>query len=194
MKKTILLLLLILCCHGAASAQIRKGKCMLGGAIGYSKNLSPIDVNSFHISPSFEYFVSDSFSIGVAAGYEQYWNKSYTWTYGNYISGNEFISATGTIKYYKSITQRLYFGLGLELGYGYINSFISISHSRKDNNGAGLFILRLTPSLNYFLGPKCVLRLSLGGFLWQYGGEKFTQPNYVTVKWGSPEIGISAMF
>lgn len=135
--KKIIVILLVIFANNLSFSQIQKGTWLLGGTVNYNSSvargenaqlvITKSSFNSFGITPSIDYFISNKFSIGVGIGFNVFdisstitdpkLSTSGQITYNSFISGttwSPFLQA----KYVNLIRKDIYWNLNLKAGFG----------------------------------------------------------------------------
>lgn len=138
-------------------AQTAKGNMVIGGSFRFSSNTQQttnddLKSSSFGISPSFGYFVSDNFAVGVNGGFNSinYSNddKQTSFNFGPFV------------RYYKFIADDK-FAFTADAGFGFGSGKYD-SELNVDSKTSS-FNLYVSPGFAYFFSPKWSLDFQLQG-------------------------------
>lgn len=168
---------MLFACAATAFAQPAEGDMMVKGSIGLNVlGTMPSDnntlggnystaINSISVSPSFEYFLSDRFSIGGTVQFGADWMRvKDDMGYVGRSGTNEF-NIGFNANYYFRMTENLYLSLNGFLGYSnttYRDMVKSESNKQVIKSCGNMAVLSITPTLNYFINDKWVLTASIG--------------------------------
>ena len=213
MKKIFVSLVVLFACAATAFAQPVKGDMMIKGSIGLSVDGSiPYEElgvkysdasNSISVAPSFEYFLSDNFSIGGTVYVNSIWTREKTVGDPNKIvarNGITEFSIGFNANYYIRMTDRLYLSLNGFLGYYNIANrrMINTNGSKEITKNSGNFaLLSVTPTLNYFINNNWMLTASVGNVAAAIGkGPASSKANnyYLNADFGTITLGVGYKF
>lgn len=127
-------------------AQIEKGKKYLGGTFSSFYTTNSINYRSnaqFSISPSFLYFVGQSFAIGVSAKYTLLDNLN---------NNRNNLSAGPTARYVFPIRENIYMFVETNLSFGIQRYYTGLSITAYIN-----------PGVTFFLSKKVALEAAFAG-------------------------------
>lgn len=216
MKKIFVSLAVLFACAATAFAQPVKGDMMIKGSIGLSVDGSiPYEElgvkysdanNSISVAPSFEYFLSDNFSIGGTVYVNSNWGRGKAVIDQDKTvvrSGITQFSIGFNANYYIRMTDKLYLSLNGFLGYyNTVNRTMHNTNGSKDiTKSSGNFaVLSVTPTLNYFINNNWMLTASVGNVAAAIGkgmrpeATRATNNYYLNADFGTIALGVGYKF
>lgn len=216
MKKIFVSLAVLFACAATAFAQPVKGDMMIKGSIGLSVDGSiPYEElgvkysdanNSISVAPSFEYFLSDNFSIGGTVYVNSNWGRGKAVIDQDKTvvrSGITQFSIGFNANYYIRMTDKLYLSLNGFLGYyNTVNRTMHNTNGSKDiTKSSGNFaVLSVTPTLNYFINNNWMLTASVGNVAAAIGkgmrpeATRATNNYYLNADFGTITLGVGYKF
>lgn len=180
MKKLILIFVAVLLAQFLL-AQPGKGKKFIGGSVGTIQTSTPSlfsnsvfdKRSSIDVSPNVGYFINDKIALGISLdyGYYKYSNQNRL-TSGAAVLGVDGASYGGSFfaRYYKSVTEKLFFTLQGNLSYSnaisntemYYNDAINGSYTINQKEIRNNYSLGINPGFEYFISPHLGLNTNIG--------------------------------
>lgn len=214
MKKIFISMAMLFACAATAFAQPAQGDMMIKGRIGLNVYGSvPYEevtgvkysdaTNSILVTPSFEYFLTDNFSVGATIYVGSDWRRGKTVYDQNKSvgrSGSTMFNIGVNANYYIRMTEKLYLSLNGFLGYSNkVNREVENINGNKNiqKSSGNLAVLSITPTLNYFINNNWMLTASVGNVaaaIGKFPGAGKANNYYLNADFGAITLGVGYKF